>query len=97
MNGYTKTKPVTPRSQALQVPRLDMIVPNESFDATTKSNSAGGIDFSRLWPFVLIAAFGLLLFYFSKDMLSSVFKKNEKKGNRSRNKKAMKLFMKYSE
>ena len=65
-------------------------------DAAADSNSDGGIDFSKLWPFALIAIFGILLFYFSKDMLSSVFKKNEKKGNRSRNAKAMKWFMKYS-
>jgi len=48
-------------------------------NAAADSNSAGGIDFSRLWPFALIAVFGLLFFYFSKDMLSSVFKKTKRK------------------
>jgi hypothetical protein len=68
-------------------------------DATSDSHSAGGRDFSKFWPLALIFAFGILFFYFSKDMLSSVFKKNDKdkKGNRSRNAKAMKLFMKYSQ
>jgi len=94
VNGYTKTKPVTPRSQAPQVPRLEMIVSNESFDATTKSNSAGGRDFSKLWPIALILTFGILLFCFSKDMLSSVFKKKDEKASRKRNAKAMNLFMK---
>jgi hypothetical protein len=46
---------------------------------------------------ILISAFGILFFYFSKDMLSSVFKTNEQKTKRSRNAKAMKLFMKYSD
>jgi len=38
----------------------------------------------------------IALFYFSKDILSSVFQKKENKVNRKRNAKAMKLFMKYS-
>jgi hypothetical protein len=37
------------------------------------------------------------LFYFSKDMLSFVFKNKEDKEIRKRNLKAMKLFMKYSQ
>ncbi|MCK5724996.1 MAG: hypothetical protein KAI84_20840, partial [Gammaproteobacteria bacterium] len=65
--------------------------------ATTDSNSAGGSDSSRFWLFAIIAALGALFFFFSKDMLSSLFKKNGKKGNRSRNAKAMNLFMKYSD
>ena len=66
-------------------------------DDAADSNSAGGRDFSKFWPLALIFAFGILFFCFSKDMLSSVFKKNEKKANRSRKAKAMKLFMKYSD
>jgi len=96
VNGYTKTKPVTPRSQAPQVPRLDMIVSNDRFDDPAKSNSAGGRDFSKFWPLALIFAFGILFFCFSKDILSSVFSKKENKESRKRNTKAMKLFMKYS-
>jgi hypothetical protein len=66
-------------------------------DATAGSNSAGGRDFSKFWPLALIFAFSILFFYFSKDMLSSLFKKNDKKVNRSRNAKAMNFFMKYSD
>jgi hypothetical protein len=65
--------------------------------AATEGNSARGFDLSRLWPFALIAIFGILFFYFSRDMLSFFFKTNDKKKTRSRNAKAMKLFMKYSD
>lgn len=49
-----------------------MIVSNDRFDDPAKSNSAGGRDFSKLWPIALILAFGILLFCFSKDMLSII-------------------------
>jgi len=42
-------------------------------------SSAGGRDFSKFWPLALIFAFGILFFCFSKDMLSSVFKKKMRK------------------
>ena len=73
-----------------------MIVPNERFDDPAKSNPAGGRDFSKFWPLALIFTFGILFFCFSKDMLSSVFKKKDEKASHKRNAKAMKLFMKYS-
>ena len=69
----------------------------DSTDATAGSNSAGGRDFYKFWPLALIFAFGILFFCFSKDMLSSVFKKKDEKASRKRNAKAMNLFMKYSD
>jgi hypothetical protein len=46
---------------------------------------------------LIIIAFGILFFYFSKDILSFVFKNKEDKEIHRRNIKAMKLFMKYSQ
>jgi uncharacterized membrane protein len=66
-------------------------------DTAAKSASAGKRDSSRVWPLALIITFCILLFYFSKDILSSVFTKSENKEIRKRNAKAMKLFMKYSQ